>query len=99
MAPAQPPLPTARNLPFQFSAGIHNSISMYESADGVKVAAMRQCAGNCTPPCAARPVRCDPAGTYSTAVTVVCGIESDFKPSHADCCAAAAKSTRAKLLI
>src|ERR1700676_4597753 len=47
MFPAHPPLPTARNFPFQFCAGIHNSISMCESDDGVSVAATRQNSGNC----------------------------------------------------
>ena len=47
MFPAHPPLPTARNLPFQLAAGIHNSISMCESADGVSVAVTRQNAGSC----------------------------------------------------
>ena len=47
MVPAQPPLPTARNFPFQFSDGSHNSISMRESGEGVRVAATRQKAGSC----------------------------------------------------
>ena len=34
MVPAQPPLPTIWNLLFQFSAGIHTSMSMLESVDG-----------------------------------------------------------------
>src|SRR5437868_3664284 len=47
MLPAHPPLPTARNLPFQFCAGIHNSIAMCESADGASVATTRQNSGSC----------------------------------------------------
>src|SRR2546430_13527547 len=47
MLPAHPPLPTARNLPFQFCAGIHNSIPMCESADGASVATTRQNSGSC----------------------------------------------------
>src|SRR5262249_31018591 len=39
---AQPPFPTAWNLPFQPFAGIHTSIVMSESALGVSVAATRQ---------------------------------------------------------
>ena len=46
MVPAQPPLPTAWNFPFQFSAGSQTSISICESADGVRTAATRQCAGS-----------------------------------------------------
>src|SRR5437660_74696 len=47
MLPAHPPLPTARNFPFQFCAGIHNSISMCESVDGSSLASTRQNSGNC----------------------------------------------------
>src|SRR2546428_811744 len=46
MTPAQPPLPTAWNFPFQATAGSHTSILMSESDDGVSVAATRQNAGN-----------------------------------------------------
>src|SRR5215471_11829909 len=46
MLPAQPPLPTAWYLLFQFSAGSHSSISMCESAEGVNVSATRQNAGS-----------------------------------------------------
>src|SRR5688572_24136236 len=46
MVPAQPPLPTAWNLPFHFAdSGIHTSMSITESADGLSVAATLQCAG------------------------------------------------------
>src|SRR5580704_8054638 len=45
MRPAQPPLPTAWNLPFHPDAGSHTSILMSESFDGVRVAATRQNAG------------------------------------------------------
>src|SRR5262245_16453631 len=101
MLPAQPPLPTARNFPFQFSPGIHNSISMRESGDGASTAATRQYAGRGAP-CAPRPPRpgcCAPAGTDSTALIVVFGNESDFKPSHAVCGDAAANSTTARVVI
>src|SRR5690242_1137547 len=43
--PLNAPLPTARNLPFQFSSGSHSSILMSESVDGVSVAATRHSAG------------------------------------------------------
>src|SRR5215204_5666038 len=46
MLPAHPPLPTAWNLPFQFSAGSHTSISICESEDGFSTACTRQCAGS-----------------------------------------------------
>src|SRR6185503_6320782 len=46
MMPAHPPLPTAWNLPFQFSAGSHTSISIFESDDGFSTACTRQCAGS-----------------------------------------------------
>src|SRR5262245_11688400 len=42
MTPAQPPFPTAWNLPFQPFAGSHTSILMSESVVGVSVAATRQ---------------------------------------------------------
>ena len=45
IVPAHPPLPTARNLPFQFSAGNQISIWMCESGDGVSVAATRHNGG------------------------------------------------------
>src|SRR4051794_14283411 len=43
MDPAQPPLPSAWNLPFHFSAsGIHTSTLIFESEDGFKTATIRQ---------------------------------------------------------
>src|SRR4051794_25347535 len=59
MTPAHPPLPTASNLPFQFSAGIHTSIGMSESGDGLTVAATRQYGPSIVPVCA-----CALAGTF-----------------------------------
>src|SRR2546427_10469506 len=47
MEPAQPPLPTAWNFPFQFASGIHTSILISESLDGFSVAAPLQNAGSC----------------------------------------------------
>src|SRR5437867_6665643 len=47
MEPAQPPLPTAWNFPFQFASGIHTSILISESLDGFSVAATLQNAGSC----------------------------------------------------
>src|SRR6185503_21161831 len=46
MVPAHPPLPTAWNLPFQFSAGSHTSISICESDEGFSTTCTRQCAGS-----------------------------------------------------
>src|SRR5688572_10613108 len=67
MVPAQPPLPTAWNLPFQFSAGSQTSISMCESDEGLRTTATRQWAGSLgcgaagaaapPPPAAPRPPR------------------------------------------
>src|SRR5215469_6021443 len=45
MTPAQPPLPTAWNLPFHPLAGSHTSTLMSESLLGVSVIATRQNAG------------------------------------------------------
>jgi len=42
MDPPNPPLPTPWNLPFQLASGIHTSILMSESVDGLNVAATRQ---------------------------------------------------------
>src|SRR5262245_15288849 len=42
MLPAQPPLPTAWNFPFQPAVGIQTSILMSESLVGFTVAALRQ---------------------------------------------------------
>src|SRR3954465_4658296 len=58
MTPAHPPLPTAWNLPFQFSAGSQTSTAMSESADGFSVAATRQYGPSVVPACA-----CALAGT------------------------------------
>src|SRR3954465_15956434 len=49
MTPAHPPLPTAWNLPFQFSAGSQTSTAMSEYADGFSVAATRQYAPSVVP--------------------------------------------------
>src|SRR5687767_13749572 len=43
--PANPPLPTAMNLPFHVAAGNHTSILMSEPAAGLSVAATRQNGG------------------------------------------------------
>ena len=43
--PAQPPLPTAWNLPFQSAAGSQTSTLMSESLVGLSVAATRQNSG------------------------------------------------------
>src|SRR5215472_7573866 len=64
MVPAHPPLPIIWNLLFQLSAGSQSSILISESADGLSVAATRQCAGSITgawvprPPPAPRPAAC-----------------------------------------
>src|SRR5262245_22968498 len=90
MLPAQPPLPTARNLPFQCSVGSQTSISMFESDAGVSTAATRQNAGRVLNPCAAgfAPPAPAPGGTNAPAATVcaevnlVDGSVRADKPSH-----------------
>src|SRR5437762_3932950 len=85
MVPAQPPLPTAWNFPFQSAAGIQTSILMSESDEGVSVAATRQKVGcwlNCG---AAGPVpgRVNvPAGTISARVIEVFGSAKDRSEEH-----------------
>src|SRR6266446_3143251 len=87
MLPAQPPLPTAWNFPFQSAAGIQTSILMSESDEGVSVAATRQKVGcwlNCG---AAGPVpgRVNvPAGTIWARVIEVFGSAKDDNLSHDD---------------
>src|SRR5215216_3367706 len=88
MTPAQPPPPTASNLPFQVS-GSHTSNSIFESGDGLATAATRQCGGSCNgagggPPApgAAGGVN-GPAATGCAAVIVVFGSESDLRFSQA----------------
>src|SRR5258708_3016959 len=77
MVPAQAPLPTASRLGFQLaSAGIHTSILISESEDGVSVAATRQKAGRFTygfaplPPPRAPGAWNAPAATVSAVVIV-----------------------------
>src|SRR3954466_12631281 len=45
IAPAQPPLPTARNLPFQFFVGSQSSTLMLESGVGLSTIVTLQCSG------------------------------------------------------
>src|SRR5215472_17321810 len=87
MAPAQPPLPTARNLPSHASAGSQTSILMSESGEGVSVAATRQKVGNWLNCGAAGPVpgRVNaPAGTGWAKVIEVYGSARDNRLSHDD---------------
>src|SRR5260370_35873621 len=72
MAPAEPPEPSPRNLPFHPAAGIQTSKLMCDAGVGVAKAATRQKAGRFwkTWPLAAVKV---PAGTDCAAVTVTCG--------------------------
>ena len=85
IVPAHPPFPTARNLPFQFSAGSHSSISIWESADGVSVASTRQKAGSCLKAalCWAAPgTENAPAATACAEVILVSGSASDASRSQ-----------------
>src|SRR5215469_13702353 len=87
MLPAQPPLPTAWNLPFHASAGSQTSILMSESDEGVSVAATRQKIGSWLNCGTAGPVpgRVNaPAGTVCAKVIEVLGITRDDKFSHDD---------------
>src|SRR5215510_1130495 len=85
MVPAQPPLPTAWNLPFHAEAGSQTSILMSESEEGLSVAATRQNAGNWLNCCAAGPVPGGlnpPAGTICAKVIEVFGSARDDNLSH-----------------
>src|SRR6516225_1698867 len=106
MLPAHPPLPIIWNLPFQFSAGSQSSILISESAEGFRVAATRQCAGNISgAACAPRPVgaaagapprpwgACGPAGTNSTVVKTASAGWRDFNFSQVEESRAAADAT------
>src|ERR1700721_220631 len=52
MEPPQPPLPTARNLPFHPATGSHTSIPISESLVGLSIAATRQKGGRPEMSCA-----------------------------------------------
>src|SRR3954447_12513197 len=82
MAPAKPPLPVPSSLPFQLDpAGIHTSIAIRESADGVATAAIRQNAGTVSGRVVPGGVN-GPAGTSSAAVTVASGSVSAASPAQ-----------------
>src|SRR4029077_13357987 len=72
MEPANPPLPTLRNLPFQSEAGNHTSKRISESAVGRITPARRQNAGSLSMGLPDGGVNL-PAGTACTVVTVVFG--------------------------
>src|SRR5215510_2577448 len=86
MVPAQPPLPTAWNLPFHDWAGSQTSILISESGEGVSVAATRQNAGNwlnCCTVAGPAPGRLNPpAGTIWAKVIEVFGSARDDNLSH-----------------
>src|SRR5207302_2012671 len=84
---AQPPLPTAWNLPFHAWAGSQTSILMSESDEGVSVAATRQKVGSWLNCGTAGPVsgRVNaPAATVLAKVIEVFGSARDDKLSHDD---------------
>src|SRR6266576_6339272 len=87
MVPAQPPLPTAWNFPFQSTAGIQTSILMSESDEGVSVAATRQKVGswlNCGV-AGSVPGRANvPVGTTWARVIEVFGSARDNRLLHDD---------------
>src|SRR5262245_16593644 len=83
MVPAQAPLPTPRNFPFQPCGSIQTSILISESFVGVSVAATRQncarsAAGGGTRPCGAN----WPAPTTTAIVIVTFGSASDRRLSQ-----------------
>src|SRR5262249_11549580 len=100
--PAQPPLPTARSLPFHVTlpsddgracppetsaeAGSQTSILMFESVDGLSVAATRQKAGRLFS-VPLNGVAKEPAGSLCAIVSVGFGRESAVRPSHVAPCA------------
>src|SRR6186997_31830 len=89
MTPAQPPLPTAWNLPFQPFTGNQTSTLISESLLGLRVTATRQKSGRSLYGFAPRPVVCPggencPAGTTLDIVTVVSGNLRDARLSHDD---------------
>src|SRR5580704_14504899 len=85
MVPAQPPLPTASNFPFQSAIGSQISILMSESDEGVSVAVTRQKVGS-WPNCGVAgsvPGRANfPAGTTWVSVIEVFGSAKDDRLSH-----------------
>src|SRR6266508_4145848 len=92
IAPLNAPLPTAWNLPFQPDAGIQTSILMFESLDGLSVAASRQNAGRPAKACGVAtedlpPSAGDggvnaPASTIPADVIVAAGSTIDANRSH-----------------
>src|SRR5438876_12446674 len=85
MVPAQPPLPTAWNFPFQARAGRQTSILTSESNEGVSVAATRQKAGSWLNCGTAGPIPGSvnpPAGTIWAKVIEVFGSTRDDKLWH-----------------
>jgi len=91
MFPAHPPLPTARNLPFQFCVGSHSSIPMCESDDGSSVATTRQNSGSCLKDgfCRAAPgTENVPAGTVCAAVIFTPGNAREVRLSQLPAAAA-----------
>src|SRR5690606_39834867 len=77
--PAQPPLPTTRNLPFHAS-GIQSSMRISESGRGVSVAATRQCEGSDS----SGADRCSTAASLrcSAAVIAIASLESWLSCGH-----------------
>src|SRR5688572_13798130 len=91
--PPYPPFPTAWNLLFHCASGIHTSILISESLEGLSVAATRQNAGSClnvTLACApAGPVTVaenSPAATGCATVMAVFGSDKASKLSHVAAC-------------
>src|SRR5262245_3575273 len=86
MTPAQPPLPTAWNLLFQFCAGNHTSTLMSESLVGLIVTATRQNSGRSLYGFAPLPPPAGgenwPAGTIWASVIVVSFRASFARLSH-----------------
>src|SRR5215470_9810704 len=93
MTPAQPPLPTPWNLPFQPFTGSHTSTLMSESDVGLMVTATRQKSGSplYKPVSRAPGGENWPAGTTCASVTVVSFNVSALRLSHEEPNAGTAK--------
>src|SRR5688572_10631055 len=102
MLPFQPPLPTARNLPFQPATGSQISILMSDSLVGFNVAATRQKAGRSAnglvalPPPRPGGAVIAPAATLCAIVTVASLNLRPLRLSQVAACAARAASRSAE---
>src|SRR5262245_57506525 len=103
MEPANPPLPTPMNFPFQFSVGSQSSILIRESEVGLRIIWTLQwagiLAGGALLPRAPARTGAGPSGTTSALVIVVSASWRLARFSHGVAPAAAPRSIRAMLAI